>query len=911
LSPFHSAQKFAAILVSSEIVECRRVNPPAQNPSFSEVALLVLDARGTVRSANDAAGRLWQTRPADLAGQLVVSLFAFEVTSSEPGWRDSQWEVLIATSLGRPLGLQAQPFEPVAPVDVRIELQAAHGPDTAYFARIQIDAHSPPPAPASLPASALPADELDGPALLATGGPLGFFDLDLAHGRVTTSPAWQRMLGYAPHELPQTHAAWRALIHPDDTAALPDKVARAPLSGNRDFSVEMRLRHRLGHYVWIHSAGIQFFTPDRILGRVIGVNTDITERKETEELGFASEDRLERLAESGPVAVFDLDFTTSAHWVSAALQRLAGDNDAPPADLLLKILPDDAAQQGLAAFLCATSPAEPYFTLSLTLRTACGRETPALLGAHRQWSRKRELQRVVGFLMPLPEGAGAGIIQPALLPGLMNMLGEAVIVADARAQILYLNEKAAKLTGWSLDEARAFKLNDVFKLIRRDTARPDETAVDLVLAAEEQPRLHADHSLVSKTGDAPVPVTWTTRQLRSADDAAAGIVVVFRNPDEMTLTPEEIIRANRFDSLGQLAGGVAHDFNNLLTTILGGISTAKDNRDYTRLEDAESACLAARLLTRQLLTFAKGAAAAAQQVVGTAGILHDAVRIAAAGTTAIVTVEAPEAISPILADRGQILQVFQNLIINSLQALPEIHKGRITLRAANVSLSPGEVPPIAPGDYVQIEVQDNGTGIPPGHIEKIFDPFYTTKKQGTGLGLATVLQIVRTHGGQIGVDSTVGAGTTFTLFFPQAGRPVDIAPRLAPALRFGTGRILFLDDDPKICELTAGMLTALEYTHDVVRTGEDAIACYRRYLNVGRPYDAVILDLTVVGGMGGEECFKKLRDLHPEVRAIVNSGYDSEEMALRYLDMGFVGYLAKPYRIGDLGRAIKAALGKE
>jgi two-component system, cell cycle sensor histidine kinase and response regulator CckA len=173
-----------------------------------------------------------------------------------------------------------------------------------------------------------------------------------------------------------------------------------------------------------------------------------------------------------------------------------------------------------------------------------------------------------------------------------------------------------------------------------------------------------------------------------------------------------------------------------------------------------------------------------------------------------------------------------------------------------------------------------------------------------------VLSIVRQHGGQIGVDSTIGTGTTFTLFFPRAEKPVDVAVRTAPALRFGTGRILFLDDDPKICELTGGMLTSLDYTHDIVRTGEDAITFYRRYLNVGRPYDAVILDLNVVGGMGGEECFKQLRDLHPEVRAIVNSGYDSEDMARRYFDMGFVGYLTKPYRVGDLGRAIKAALGK-
>jgi PAS domain S-box-containing protein len=893
------------------------VNSTATNPSFSEAALLVLDASGTVRAANDAAGRLWQTAPADLAGQLVVSLFAFEVTSSDPGWRESQWEVLVATSLGRSLTLQAQPFEPVPPIDVRIQLQAAHGSESAYFARVETATRAPSlsentPAVAAVAAVSNPTPVDDGPSLLAARGPLGFFDLDLTSGRVATSPAWKKMLGYAAGELPDTHESWRSLIHPDDTAALPDRAGKPPLTGNRDFSVEIRLRHRLGHYVWVQSSGIQLFGSDHSLQRVLGINLDINERKEAEELGFASEDRLDRLADAGRLAVFDLDFAKAEYWGSAAFSALAGaDDTAAVPDALLQLLPGAATEEGLPAFFSAPDPANAFFSQTIAVRSAGG-EKPAMIGAHRQWSRKRELLRVVGFILPLPAGLGDGPVPSALLPGMLDTLGEAVIVTDARAQLVYLNEKAAHLTGWTLAEARNLKLGDVFKLVRREDGHPDDTAVDLVLAAEEQPRLYAEHALVSHATDkAPTPVVWTTRQIRaSGEGAATGIVVVFRDPKEMTLTPEEIIRANRFDSLGQLAGGIAHDFNNLLTTILGGISTAKDNRDYTKLEDAESACLAAKLLTRQLLTFAKGSASTAQQVVATSDILHDAVRIAAAGTTAVVEVHAPENISPIQADRGQIIQVFQNLVINALQAMPDVSKGRVQLRATNVRLAENDVPPLPAGDYVQIEVQDNGSGIAPAHIDKIFDPFYTTKKTGTGLGLATVLSIVRQHGGQIGVDSTVGTGTTFTLFFPKADRPVETAARIAPALRFGTGRILFLDDDPKICELTGGMLTSLEYTHDIVRTGEDAIAFYRRYLNVGRPYDAVVLDLNVVGGMGGEECFKHLRDLHPEVRAIVNSGYDSEDMARHYLDMGFVGYLTKPYRVGDLGRALKAALGK-
>jgi CheY-like chemotaxis protein len=241
--------------------------------------------------------------------------------------------------------------------------------------------------------------------------------------------------------------------------------------------------------------------------------------------------------------------------------------------------------------------------------------------------------------------------------------------------------------------------------------------------------------------------------------------------------------------------------------------------------------------------------------------------------------------------------------------MPEGRPGHVWLRAGNTPLTEGQIPPLPAGNYVQFEVQDDGNGIPPENLQKIFDAFFTTKKHGTGLGLATVLDIVRRHGGQIGVESTVGTGTTFTIFLPKADRPAELEARRAPTLRFGTGRVLFMDDDEKICALTAGMLDGLEYKYDIAKNGEEAIALYTRYLNIGRPYDAVIMDLNIIGGMGGEATFKQLRELDPDVRAIISSGYDSEEMARQYLDMGFCGYLTKPYRVTDLGRIIKTVLG--
>jgi CheY-like chemotaxis protein len=233
----------------------------------------------------------------------------------------------------------------------------------------------------------------------------------------------------------------------------------------------------------------------------------------------------------------------------------------------------------------------------------------------------------------------------------------------------------------------------------------------------------------------------------------------------------------------------------------------------------------------------------------------------------------------------------------------------VQIKAANSQVAEGQIASLPAGTYIEFEVRDNGGGIKPEHLERIWDPFFTTKKHGTGLGLATVLSIVRKLGGEIGLQSTVGVGTVFSVFLPLADQPVEVQARPAPSLRFGTGRVLFMDDDEHICALTSSMLQSLDYKFDIAKNGDDAITLYKRYLNIGRPYDAVIMDLTVVGGMGGEEAFRVLHELDPGVRAIVSSGYDNEEMARQYLDMGFCGYLTKPYRVTDLGKVIKAVLG--
>ncbi len=874
-------------------------------------AVLILDAAGKVTAANASARTLWQTADNELIGDAFAALFVSEITSSDPEFLEVQWEVLLDSTLNKTTPLQALPREG-APRDVRVRLEKILGQASGYIATIQ------PPAAAPAPSDASAAPNHSGFQLLADAGTAGFFDLQLSTGRVLFSPAWKKLLGYTAAELPDTLHTWHELIHPDDSAAAPDKVGKRTAAGSRPFNVEFRMKHRLGRWVWIQSVGLQILSAPGELERVVGLHLDITERKQIEEESLANDARLQDLSGAGPLAAFELDFAGKVFWFSAAFEALLGHDEgslAPDSASFAAALPPEEAANGVENWWLNRAVGQSAFVEAVKLRDKSGKPVPVLLGAHRSVTRKRELSRVVGFAVALPADLSSvanesETIPAALVSESFGALAESVLVADPRGKILFANPAAAKLLGLPLEKIRAQQTGDLFRLVNRQSHRPGDDPVDRALNADQPiPLVSEDALLAPIDGEPATPIVWTARASFGPDNKPRGVVIVFRNPEEMTLTPEELVKANRFESLGLLAGGIAHDFNNLLTTILGAVSLAKDNHDASALADAEQACMTAKGLTKQLLAFAKGGAGT-QIVCASKEILEDSIKIAAAAATAEITLDVPDGTEPVMVDRAQILQVFQNLIVNALQAMPPPpHVPRLQIRVRNLTLGADQVPSLEAGGYVEFEVRDNGSGIKPEHVEKIFDPFFTTKKHGTGLGLATVLSIVRKHGGQLGLDTEVGKGTAFTVYLPKADQPVEVQARKAASLRFGTGRVLFMDDDPKISTLTATMLQSLDYKFDLAKNGEEALVFYKRYLNIGRPYDAVIMDLTVVGGMGGEECFKALKEIDPDVRAIVSSGYDNDDMARKYLDMGFCGYLTKPYRVTDLGKVIKTVVG--
>jgi PAS domain S-box-containing protein len=378
---------------------------------------------------------------------------------------------------------------------------------------------------------------------------------------------------------------------------------------------------------------------------------------------------------------------------------------------------------------------------------------------------------------------------------------------------------------------------------------------------------------------------------------------------EAALAAEQL-RSSKLESLGILAGGIAHDFNNLLTVVMGNLTLAMMEPQAMSsagrwLRESERGVLKARDLTQQLLTIAKGGDPV-RSAVALADVVREAAEFALHGSKVRPVFSFAPGLPPAEVDKGQIGQVVQNLVINAVQAMPQGGTIRLSLADASSSKAGAD----ADKDVsVLLTVEDNGVGIPEENLEKIFDPYFTTKAQGSGLGLATVYSIVRKHGGDIEVSSTVGKGTCFRIRLPASRGPAarhEVVDTTGPRVR--TGRILFMDDEEPLRRLGQALLQSLGYDVRAVADGSAVAGEYETARRIGRPFDLVLLDLTVPGGMGAVEALKTVRVKDPAVRAVVMSGYASDPVCIDPGAHGFRGVWSKPYRVVDLGRTIQAAL---
>ena len=372
----------------------------------------------------------------------------------------------------------------------------------------------------------------------------------------------------------------------------------------------------------------------------------------------------------------------------------------------------------------------------------------------------------------------------------------------------------------------------------------------------------------------------------------------------------EMGRASKLEAVGILAGGIAHDFNNILTVVLGNVTLAEadteaDTAIQTRLADARRATLRARDLTLQLLTFAKGGEPV-KATVELPELLRESAAFALHGARARAEFHIAPDLWSVHADKGQLGQVVQNLVINAVQAMPG--GGVVTITAENSELAAGMLP-LKPGRYVRLVVADTGMGIAPEHLVKIFDPYFTTKAQGSGLGLATVYSITRKHDGHIAAESEPGKGTVFRLWLPAGGaaagstrqQPAEPPPGSRP-------RVLFMDDEEPIRGMAGIFMQRLGFECETATDGAEAVRKYQEALQAGRRYELVVMDLTVPGGMGGREAMEHLRRLDPGVRAIVSSGYSRDPVMANHRAHGFKAVLPKPYGLEQLRKTMNDVL---
>ncbi|RJX24079.1 MAG: PAS domain S-box protein [Desulfobulbus sp.] len=398
---------------------------------------------------------------------------------------------------------------------------------------------------------------------------------------------------------------------------------------------------------------------------------------------------------------------------------------------------------------------------------------------------------------------------------------------------------------------------------------------------------------------------------RFVDGRPVALRGFFRDITEKLHMEEEMRRTQKLEAVGLLAGGIAHDFNNLLTGIIGNILLAKlksnDPEVNQLLQNTENASYRAQELTRQLLTFAKGGAPV-KETASVLGIIKEVTAFVLSGSKTTWTLEAEEEIKPVDVDTGQFSQVLQNLVINSDQAMPD--GGMITVRVSNCTLSKQNAHPLPAGEYVRIDIRDQGIGVAKEHLSRIFDPYFSTKKRGSGLGLATAYSIIRNHNGLLTVDSELGVGTTMTIFLPVSTRKIKEKEAVSAEPRHGMGKILVMDDDEIVRKVVLQMLTHLGYEVAEAENGERAVEMYQEAIAENRPYDGVILDLTVPGKMGGKETIARLRSLDPQVKAIVSSGYSNDPIMADYTKYGFSGVVPKPYSMEKLSETVHSLFVK-
>jgi two-component system cell cycle sensor histidine kinase/response regulator CckA len=473
-------------------------------------------------------------------------------------------------------------------------------------------------------------------------------------------------------------------------------------------------------------------------------------------------------------------------------------------------------------------------------------------------------------------------------------------------RFIYVNDAACRALGYSREELLSLTVHDI------DLGIPREIWLEHWSELKRQGSLTMESNHRTQDGRT-FPVETVANFVKFGDKEYNCAFV--RDITERNKMQDEFLKAQKLESIGILAGGMAHDFNNLLSIIMGNIDLVKDqlkpSADISALlAETEKASFQAQALTQQLTTFSKGGAPATK-LSSIKDLVHEIEKSPNLGSNITCEISLAPDLWFVEFDEGQMKHAINNLIVNAIESMPD--GGRIHVLAENFNLTARGDLLFPEGRYIRISIRDQGGGIPEGHRSQIFDPYFSTKEmglqKGMGLGLTTTYSIINRHDGYITVESEVGVGTTFTIILPapekdiRESEPSGAIKPEAPSTR--TGKILLMDDEEMIRDLGQRILSRLEYDPELAADGNEAIEMYRKAMDSGNPFEIVILDLTVKGGLGGKDAAKKILKMNPHAKVIVSSGYSNDPVMIKFREYGFIAALPKPYKIKDMINVLK------
>ena len=748
--------------------------------------------------------------------------------------------------------------------------------------------------------------------------------------------------------VPELALPWSRVVTPATLARMDEVAAQALETGASAYQQDFHAQ-RAGRGFWLHEQ-VTITTAEPGHWSLVGVTTDITARRTAEEAVRVSEARFRELLEHAPVAILQADLSELSAWLEKLHPQQAGDLaaylEAHPEEVLRALaqvrlidvndvtlrlfrarskehlqarrrrLFGRGSVPALRGALLALAHGRNTFEAETCLRDLTGSVRQIHL---RWWLAKREqgldLSKVIVVLVDLTnlKRAEAELAtEKERLAVTLRAMAEAVITTDIGGAVQFINPAAAQFLHQPLETAVGRPLAEICMLEEEASGVAVTLPVARVARGDAVVDLPPRTRLVAPPG-APRLIEGCCAPIHAADSSVVGTVLVLRDVTERERLEEELVRASKLESVGLLAGGIAHDFNNILTVVLGNLTLALLDADAAGktarvLRSAEQAVLRARDLTQQLLTFARGGDPI-RTAVRLPHVIADAVQFSLHGSRVRSELEIVPDLWAADADKAQIGRVVQNLVLNAVQAMPA--GGIVRIAAGNERLRDLGHPALRPGDYVRISVTDQGAGIKPEHLARVFEPYFTLKQPGGGFALATVYSIVRKHKGHVEVESAVGRGATFHVWLPalrgnsgagpEEAAPVDLVQRL-------NARVLFMDDEPPIREMATDILGWLGCEVELAADGQEAVNLFRMARAQGRPFDVVVMDLTIPGGMGGLETLELLRTMDKNVKVIVSSGYSSDPILANHRQYGFRGRVAKPYDVTEFSRVLREVL---